>query len=530
MFEALSKGFRAAKHRLSGVTELTEENIEQALRDVRISLLEADVEFNVVKRFLARVKDKAVGDIVQRSAEIKGKKVAIGPSERFIKFCQDELVDLMKAEGEPLVFAEPPALTGIMMVGLQGAGKTTSAAKLARLLEKDGKRPLLVAADVQRPGAVEQLKVLGERLSLPVFHVPDARPIDICQKATNYARTLRCDTIIYDTAGRLAIDEALMQELADIKAKVRPQNILLVVDAMIGQDSVKTAAAFHERVGLSGVLLTKLDGDARGGAALSVREVTGAPVRFVGMGESLDKLETFRPDGMASRILGFGDIVGLMQDFEQVVDEDKAERDAKRLLQGQFTLDDFLEQISMLQQMGPLQDMFEKLPFFADSVPDGFKIDDQELVRIKAMVSSMTRGERQRPELFAKQPSRIVRVAKGSGRNEKDVAELLQRFAFMQRMMGSIGQQAGFLQKMPGMKQLAMARRLREAVSTGGLENPMMANLATELLEAAVADGGSMPGMPGMPGAAGPRKKTLDPGKRKQLRKLQKKARKKSRR
>jgi signal recognition particle subunit SRP54 len=534
MFEALSKGFRAAKNRLAGVTELTEDNIEQALRDVRLSLLEADVEFNVVKRFLANVKDKAVGDIVQRSAEIKGKKVSIGPSERFIKICQDELVDLMKADGEPLAFAEAPALTGIMMVGLQGAGKTTSAAKLARLLEKEGRRPLLVAADVQRPGAVEQLKVLGERLSIPVFHVPDATPTEITQKAANYARTLRCDTIIYDTAGRLAIDEALMQELADIKAKTRPQNVLLVVDAMIGQDAVRTAAAFHERVGLTGVVLTKLDGDARGGAALSVREVTGAPVRFAGVGESLDKLEAFRPEGMASRILGFGDIVGLMQDFEQVVDEEKAEADAKKLLEGRFTLDDFLEQISMLQQMGPLQDMFEKLPFFADSVPEGFKVDDQELVRIKAMVSSMTRVERKRPELFAKQPSRIMRVAKGSGRTPKDVAELLQRFAFMQKMLGSIGQQAGFLQKMPGMKQLAMARRLREAVSTGGMENPMMANLANELLEAAVAEGGPGAGFPGMPGfgggAPGPRKKIIDEAKRKQLRKLQKKARKKSRR
>jgi signal recognition particle subunit SRP54 len=302
---------------------------------------------------------------------------------------------------------------------------------------------------------------------------------------------------------------------------------------MIGQDAVRTAAAFHERVGLTGVVLTKLDGDARGGAALSVREVTGAPVRFAGVGESLDKLEAFRPDGMASRILGFGDIVGLMQDFEQVVDEDKAEADAKKLLEGRFTLDDFLEQISMLQQMGPLQDMFEKLPFFADSVPEGFKVDDKELVRIKAMVSSMTRVERKRPELFAKQPTRIVRVAKGSGRTPKDVAELLQRFAFMQKMLGSIGQQAGFLQKMPGMKQLAMARRLREAVSTGGLENPMMANLANELLEAAVAEGGpgaGLAGLPGLGGGPGPRKKVIDEAKRKQLRKLQKKARKKSRR
>ena len=545
MFEALSKGFRAAKNRLSGVTELTEENIEQALRDVRLSLLEADVEFNVVKRFLARVKEKAIGETHLRSADVRGKKVTVGPSEVFIKICQDELIELMKADGEPILFAEEPAITGIMMVGLQGAGKTTTAGKLARFLEKNGRRPLLVAADVQRPGAVEQLKVLGERLNIPVFHVPDAKPVEICQKAGNYARTLKCDTIIYDTAGRLAIDEALMQELVDIKAKTRPQNILLVIDAMIGQDSVKTAASFHERVGLTGVVLTKLDGDARGGAALSVRDVTGAPIRFAGIGESLDKLEPFRPEGMASRILGFGDIVGLMQDFQQVVDEDKAERDAKKLLEGKFSLDDFLEQITMIQRMGPLQDMFEKLPFFSESVPEGFKIDDKELVRIKAMVSSMTRQERNRPELFAKEPSRVKRVAKGSGHTEKDIAELLQRFGFMQKMIGSIGQQAGLLQKLPGMKQLAMARRLRDAVSTGGLENPMMSNLASELLEAAVAEGGPNanmfgglpPGMAGMfgpggamgQGGAGVRKKPLDPAKRKQQRKQQKKARKKSR-
>ena len=507
MFEALSKGFRAAKNRLAGVTELTEDNIEQALRDVRLSLLEADVEFGVVKRFLAKVKEKAIGETHQRSAEVKGRKVNIGPGEVFIKICQDELIVLMKADGEPIEFAESPGITGIMMEGLQGAGKTTSAAKLARYLEKEGRRPLLVAADVQRPGAVEQLKVLGERLSIPVFHVADARPIEITQKAANYARTLRCDTIIYDTAGRLAIDEALMQELADIKLKTRPQNVFLVVDAMIGQDSVKTAASFHERVGLTGVVLTKLDGDARGGAALSVREVTGAPVRFAGVGESLDKLEAFRPEGMASRILGFGDIVGLMQDFEQVVDEDKAEADAKKLLEGRFTLDDFLEQISMLQQMGPLQDMFEKLPFFSESVPEGFKIDDKELVRIKAMVSSMTRVERKRPELFAKEPSRIAPRRAAPATRPKTSPSCCSASRSCRRCCGSIGQQAGFLQKLPGMKQLAMARRLREAVSTGaGMENPMMANLATELLEAAVADGGAGKmgaGLAGLPGLGG---------------------------
>jgi signal recognition particle subunit SRP54 len=527
MFDALSKGFRSAKNRLAGVTELTEENIDQALRDVRLSLLEADVEFNVVKRFLATVKEKAVGEAVKATALVKGKKVAIGPSELFIKICQDELVALMNADGDAILYAPKPAVTGLMMVGLQGSGKTTTAAKLARYVEKQGKRPLLVAADMQRPGAVEQLKVLGERLELPVFALENATPLEICFRAQAEARKLKCDLIIYDTAGRLAIDEELMDELSQIKARVRPQNVLLVVDAMIGQDSVRTAAAFHDRLGLTGVVLTKLDGDARGGAALSVKEVTGAPIRFAGVGEALDRLEEFRADGMASRILGFGDIVGLMKDFEEVVDEDKAERDAQRMLKGQFTFDDFLEQLGMLQQMGPLQDMMEKLPFFSESMPEGFQVNEKELDRIKAIVSSMTRAERRTPKLFVDQPNRVRRVDKGSGRTDREVADLLQRFGFMQSLMGTIGKQAGMLQRLPGMKQLAMANRLRDAVRTGGLEhNPMMANLADSLLEAAVAGG---PGG-GMKGAPGARKPKIDNAKRKAMRRAQKKARKKGRR
>src|SRR5688500_16443667 len=270
MFEALTKGFRAARNRLQGVTELTEENIEQALRDVRISLLEADVEFNVTKRFLERVKQEAIGKTSQRSAEIKGQKVKIGPAEIFIKVCQDELERMMRDEGQPrIVYAPKGQQTGIMMTGLQGSGKTTTAAKIARYVEKSGRKPLLVAADVQRPGAIEQLQVLGERLSVPVFAIPGGRPVDICQKAGGEARRLKRDTIIYDTAGRLAIDEPLMEELGEIKKVTSAENIFLVVAAMIGQDAVKTAKAFHDRLSLSGVVLTKLDGDARGGAALS---------------------------------------------------------------------------------------------------------------------------------------------------------------------------------------------------------------------------------------------------------------------
>ncbi|MGB8331586.1 MAG: signal recognition particle protein [Polyangiales bacterium] len=527
MFETLTKGFRNARNRLSGVAELTEENIDQALRDVRLSLLEADVEFGVTKAFLLRVKEKAIGQVVETTAKSKKRRLKVGPAEQFVKVCQDELESMMAFEGEPVEFAKKPKLTGIMMVGLQGSGKTTTSAKLARLLEvSKARKPLLVAADVARPGAIEQLQVLGEQIHVPVFSIPGGQPVEICKRGLAHAKKLKCDTVIYDTAGRLAIDEPLMKELAEIRTTVEPQNVFLVVDAMIGQDSVKTAKSFHELLGLSGVVLTKLDGDARGGAAISIKNVTGTAVKFVGTGETLDRLEEFRAEGMASRILGMGDVVGLMKDFEEVVDEEKAERDAKRMLRGHFTLDDFLEQLQMLQNMGPLQDLLDKVPFFADSVPDGFQVDEREIGQIKAIVSSMTRQERARAELFQKQPTRLIRVAKGSGTAEKQVAEILQRFAFMKQMMGSIGSQAGMLSKIPGMKQMAAANRLRDAVKTGGLEgNPMMANLADSLLEAAVAGQGGL-GTRGTP----PPRRVIDKGKKKSKRKMQKKSRRKSRR
>jgi signal recognition particle subunit SRP54 len=527
MFETLTKGFRNARNRLAGVTELTEENIDQALRDVRLSLLEADVEFGVTKAFLARVKEKAVGQVVETAAKSKARKVKIGPAEQFVKICQDELESMMAFEGDPVEFAKKPKPTGIMMVGLQGSGKTTTSAKLALLLETtNARKPLLVAADIARPGAIEQLQVLGKQIDVPVFSIPGGLPLEICKRGLAHAKKLKCDTVIYDTAGRLAIDEALMQELAEIRTSVDPQNVFLVVDAMIGQDSVKTAKSFHDLLGLSGIILTKLDGDARGGAAISIKNVTGTPVKFAGTGETLDRLEEFRAEGMASRILGMGDVVGLMKDFEDVVDEKKAEQDAKRMLRGQFTLDDFLEQLQMLQSMGPLQDLLDKVPFFADSVPDGFQVDEREIGQIKAIVSSMTRQERAQAELFQKQPSRLIRVAKGSGTTDKQVAEILQRFAFMKQMMGSIGSQAGMLSKIPGMKQMAAANRLRDAVKTGGLEgNPMMANLADSLLEAAVVEQGGFG-----PGGAQAPQRVINKGKKKSKRKMQKKSRRKSRR
>ena len=537
MFETLTKGFRAARNRLSGLTELTEENIEQALRDVRLSLLEADVEFGVVKRFLEHVKAQAIGEVVQSQVTIQGQKVKINAADRFIKACHDELVSMMSYEGEPLTLVPKPGLTGIMMVGLQGSGKTTTTGKLALMLQKDGYKPLLVAADVQRPGAIEQLQVLGERINVPVFAIPGGNPVDICAKGREEAKKQKCDVVLYDTAGRLAIDEPLMDELAHIKSGTNPDNILLVVDAMIGQDSVKTARAFNDRLNITGVVLTKLDGDARGGAALSIKEVTGAPVRLAGMGEALDKLEPFRPEGMASRILGFGDVVGLMKDFEGVIDEEKAQKEAAKMLQGQFSLNDFLDQIRMIKQMGPLKDLFDKLPFFPEGMPEGVNFDDKELVKAEAIVSSMTKQERVQTELFKKQPTRLVRVAKGSGRSEREVAELIERFMMMRNMMGNIGQSAGMLSKIPGMKQLAGMKRMREAVRMGGLENlPGMGGMADELLQNLVAQGGpfaggAFPGLPGMPGMGGAqqRKKPVDKQKKKQLRKIQKKSRKKGR-
>ena len=321
MLETVSKGFRSASQRFRGQRELTQANVEDALRDVRVALLEADVEFNVVKRFLSRVEEACLGDVVDLKVKHEGKTVEVSPGDHFTKVCHDELEALMGPVDTSITMATQ-GLTRIMMVGLQGAGKTTTTGKLARLIEAEyQKKCCLVAADIYRPAAVDQLKVLGERLGMPVYHREGASPVEICDEATAYAREQGCDVLLLDTAGRLAIDEVLMQELESIRSQSLPQNIFLVLDAMIGQDAVKTAAEFNRRLEIDGVILTKMDGDARGGSALSVKEVTGKPIKFVGVGEGLDKLEAFRPEGMADRILGFGDIVGLMKDFESVVDE-----------------------------------------------------------------------------------------------------------------------------------------------------------------------------------------------------------------
>src|SRR5580692_464224 len=425
MFDALTKGFKAARNRLAGLTELTEQNVESALREVRLSLLEADVELGVVKAFLARVKEKALGEVVKTRAKQDGQTVKVAASDVFVKICHDELVAFMSpGEGPALTLAPKGQPTGIMMVGLQGSGKTTTCAKLARWLEKQGKKPLLVAADMQRPAAVEQLKILGEQIGVPVFNVAGASPLEICRQALAQARGAKHDVVIYDTAGRLAIDQPLMEELRAIKDDVAPGNVLLVIDAMIGQDAVKTSKAFHDRLGVTGVVLTKLDGDARGGAALSVKHVTGAPVRYVGIGETLDKFEEFRAEGMASRVLGMGDVVGLMKDFQEVVDEKDAAEKAMKMLEGQFTLDDFLEQVRMIQKMGSIKDLVAKMPGMSDMMPPGADIDDHELVRIEAMIQSFTKFERKDPYALVREPSRVKRIAAGSGQPEQGVTEL----------------------------------------------------------------------------------------------------------
>ncbi len=505
MLETLAKGFRAARQRLTGVAELNDDVIEDALRDVRLSLLEGDVEFRVVKRFLERVREQARGKQVELRAKSKeyGTKT-ITPEQAFIAICQDELIAMMGPVDTEFRWAKKGP-TGIMMCGLQGSGKTTSCGKLARWLDKThGKKPMLVAADIYRPAAVEQLKTLGRQLDMPVFHIEGKDPVTICREAASKAASEGCDVIIYDTAGRLAIDEPLMQELEDIDKATQPANIFLVLDAMTGQDAVNVADTFNKRLNLDGVIMTKLDGDARGGAALSVKEITGKPIKFLGMGESLDKLEEFRPEGLASRILGMGDIVGLVKDFEQVVDAEKAEEDALRMLKGKFDMQDFLEQIRLIQKMGSLKDLFEKLPFFNGGLPEGVNLDDRELTKIEAMISSMTIEERLNPQVFVTtswedfattagkqakrrradfEPGRVKRISKGSGRSENDVKELLQKFAQMRQMMVQLGASTGLMGKIPGFKQFSQMKKL--------------ANMDINALMAA---GGGMPDMAGMPG------------------------------
>ncbi|MBL8714889.1 MAG: signal recognition particle protein [Myxococcales bacterium] len=546
MFDTLTKGFRNAKNRLAGLAELDDKNIETALREVRLSLLEADVDLGVVKSFLASVKQTALGQTVQVVAKHGDTKVKVTAGDQFVKICHDELVTRMAHEGDPIQW-EDKGPTGIMMVGLQGSGKTTSCGKLARLYQKDGKKVLLVAADMQRPAAVEQLKILGGQIDVPVFNMP-ATPVEICQRGWEEAKKLGYDLVIFDTAGRLAVDDVLMQELEAIKGSVQPKNIFFVVDAMIGQDAVRTARTFHDRLAFHGVVMTKLDGDARGGAALSVKTITGAPVLFVGVGETTDKFEEFRAEGMASRILGMGDVVGLMKDFEGVIDQKKAEEDALRMLQGEFTLDDFLGQIQTIQSMGSLNDIVDKMPGLGGMIPPGTKLEDGELGKIVAMIRSMTKLERRDAYVMVREPERVQRIAKGSGRKPDEVQALLHQYMMMKQMMDAMSQQGGLLNSLlgavPGGKQLQMARALKKMGGAGGMPGmpggfPGMPGGFPGMPGGFPGMPGGFPGMPGgFPGMGGAPKPSMTKMKplseaeknaKKRQRKLERDARKKTR-
>jgi signal recognition particle subunit SRP54 len=455
MLETLSRGFRAARDRLRGEAELDDENVAEALRDVRLSLLEADVDLAITRDFLDRVRERCRGERVRLRASAAGKTARIGPSEWFVKACYDELVALMKSDAAPLERARAPR--ALMLLGLQGTGKTSTAAKLAAYLKRAGERPLLVAADVRRPAAREQLRVLGAQIDVPVFTREGEDAPAICEEAMAFARAERHHTVVLDTAGRLQIDDELMAELAEIERRVHPELAWLVCDAMAGREAVNVARGFAEKLRVDGLVLTKLDGDARGGAALAIRAATGVPIRFLTVGEAIDRLEPFRPEGLASRILGMGDVVGLVEDFEKVVDREEAERaekDAQRLLRGQFTLTDFLTQLRLLQRMGPLSQLVEKIPFAADLMPAGAQVDPKELRRIEAMILSMTPDERVRPEIVER--SRQDRIARGSGTRREDVVGLLDRFRAMREMMASVGKSLpkGMLGKLPGMGKL----------------------------------------------------------------------------
>lgn len=455
MLETLTKGFSAAQERLSGVRELTEDNVSESLRDVRMSLLEADVDLAVVRDFLERVKERALGGKVEtRVRDASGRTIRVSPGQHFVKACEQELVALMGPVDPSLASRE--GRTSVMLVGLQGVGKTTVAGKLARRLLADGRRPLLVAADIYRPAAVLQLQQLGAQLEVAV-HAGEAgqSPPEICAAAARRAISEGFDAIVYDTAGRLAIDDELMRELEEVTRVCQPANTLLVCDALMGRDAVNVAGAFAERLTLDGLVLTKLDGDARGGAALAVKAVTGIPIKFLGTGETLDRLEEFRPEGLASRILGMGDIVGLVRDFEEVIDEkeaEQAEADAERLLKGQFGLDDLLKQLKMIQRMGPLREVVSKLPMFGAMAE---QVDEGELVKVESLIGSMTPTERTRPEIIDK--SRAARIARGSGRRSRDVRNLVDRLSQMRQMMASLGSKGGLLSKLPGMGNLAGA-------------------------------------------------------------------------
>lgn len=453
MFDSISERFEGIFNRLRSKGRLSEADVESALREVRLALLEADVNVSVVRSFLDRVRARAVGEEVHKS---------LTPGQQVIKIVHEELVATLGQGNAPLKQAAPP-LT-ILIVGLQGSGKTTTAGKLALHLKTKGRRPLLVAADLQRPAAVEQLETLGQRIDVPVFTDKESgrgfgRPPRLVKAAVKEATRLGLDTVIIDTAGRLQVDRELMKELGEVAREASPHETLLVVDAMTGQEAVNVAQGFKDQVNLTGIILTKLDGDARGGAAISVREVTGVPIKFAGVGETLEGLEPFFPERMASRILGMGDMLSLIEKAEETFDQAEAEKAARKMEKGQFTLEDFLEQFQALKRMGPLKDVLAMLPG-AGSLLRQVNVEDRDLAKVEGIIRSMTLDERRSPKTIG--GSRKRRIAAGSGTSPTDVNRLLSQFGDAQRMMkmlaggrGLAGQGLGAL---PGMASGAGGR------------------------------------------------------------------------
>jgi len=425
IFEGLAEKLQNTLGKLKSKGKLSENDVKEAMREVKLALLEADVNFKVVKQFIDKVKERAVGQEVMES---------LTPGQHVIKIVNEELSSLMGNVQSRINFSSKPP-TVIMLVGLQGAGKTTTAGKLGGYLKKQGKKPLLVACDVYRPAAIKQLKVVGGQLDIPVFELGDKEnPVNIAGKGLAHAVDSGRDVVIIDTAGRLHIDEELMGELVNIKTELRPHEILLVIDSMTGQDAVNVAESFNDALGIDGVILTKLDGDTRGGAALSVKAVTQKPVKFVGMGEKLEDLEPFYPDRMASRILGMGDILGLIEKAQANIDEKKARELEQRIRKQQFTFEDFLEQLEQVKKLGPLNKILEMIPGMgsAKQLKD-IDFDDREIVKIQAIIQSMTKNERNNPEII--NGSRRKRIAKGSGTSVQEVNKLLKQFEQTKKMM-----------------------------------------------------------------------------------------------
>ncbi|MBP3250370.1 MAG: signal recognition particle protein [Ruminococcus sp.] len=441
-FEGLSEKLNNVFKKLKSRGKLTEADVKEAMREVKLALLEADVSYKVVKDFVAKVSERAVGEEVLAS---------LTPAQQVIKIVNEELCSLMGNSNARINFASKPP-TVIMMCGLQGSGKTTHSAKLAKLLKKEGHRPLLAACDIYRPAAINQLQVVGQKADVKVFEMGQISPVTIAGEALKYAKDYGHDILIIDTAGRLHVDEALMQELKDIKELTKPDEIMLVVDAMTGQDAVNVAKAFDEAVGITSVLMSKLDSDTRGGAALSVLSVTGKPIKYVGMGEKLDDFEQFHPERMASRILGMGDVLTLIEKAENVMSQKDAEKLTKKFKENKFDMDDLLEQMKQIKRMGSMKSIIGMLPGIGDKIKDA-DIDESQLGRVEAIITSMTKAERAKPSII--NPSRKRRIAAGSGTKVEDVNRLLKQFEQMQKMMKQFTGKSGKMSLRKARKQLA---------------------------------------------------------------------------